>query len=90
MDNQNSNSKTMDCHGPSLHLQVPKFENHFILPNFSRTNFFIKDVTSITKLQLSELLWTYLSFYQLFLYLFILVNLYAIDYNIWLHSSSEE
>ena len=48
--------------------------------------FIIKDVTSITKPQLSGLLWTYLSFYQLFLYLFIMVNLCAMDYNSWLDS----
>ena len=35
---------------PSLHLQVPKFENHFyILLNSSKNKFLFKDVTSITK-----------------------------------------
>ena len=40
--------KKMDYHGSSLHLQAPKFENHFILPNFIKNKFLIKDVTSIT------------------------------------------
>ena len=87
MDSENSNSKTMDYHGSSLHLQVPKFENHFILPNFSRTNFLSRMLQAL----LLNPNWvdyyepTY-HFYQLFLYLFIMVNLCAMDYNSWLHS----
>ena len=83
MYSQKSNSKTMDFHQliMVLHLQVPKFENHFILPNSSKNKLLFKDVTSITKPNLVDYYYEPTHPFNSSLYLFITVNLCALDYN---------